>query len=247
MFRKLLYFVLIILLIVLASVFAYSKYISEEEQIEVPVAIEEPIKEVVKPEEKIEEEVIEEVHSKKLDVPFTAQAPYADWSEPYQEACEEVSIIMVNAYYKDQILDKKTAKQEILDIVEYEQSLFGFYKDTDIEQTAELAKKYWKYEKVEILEDPTVEDLKKELVAGRPIVVPAAGRELGNPNFTAPGPVYHVLVITGFEGDEFITNDPGTRKGEGYRYEMDVLMNAIHDFNKKDISLGEKRVLVIYK
>ena len=85
--------------------------------------------------------------------------------------------------------------------------------------------------------------------------MPSAGRELGNPNFKSPGPIYHNLVIRGYTKDgKFITNDPGTRKGEQYIYDQDVVMAAIHDWVPKgdrtiaangDVATGQRVVLVV--
>ncbi|KKR45570.1 MAG: hypothetical protein UT82_C0026G0013, partial [Parcubacteria group bacterium GW2011_GWB1_40_14] len=92
----------------------------------------------------------------------------------------------------------------------------------------------------------TVDTIKRELAAGNPIIVPAAGRELGNPYFTSPGPLYHMLVIRGYTSDDkFITNDPGTRRGEEYTYKFDILMNAIHDWNGGDVINGKKVIIVL--
>ena len=76
------------------------------------------------------------------------------------------------------------------------------------------------------------EDIKKALSENRLVIVPTDGQKLKNPNFTQPGPPRHMLVIVGYDDTtrEFITNDPGTRKGEGYRYSQDVLYEAILDY-----------------
>jgi len=181
-----------------------------------------------------------------LDVPFTTQAPYANWDEPYDEACEEASAITVHYYYQGNTFTKETADQEILDLVAWEEDYFGFYKDTTAEETAELMREYWGYEKVETIYDPTIEDIKKNVAAGRPVIVPSAGRELGNPNFTAPGPLYHMLVVRGYTANNFITNDVGTRNGENYQYAFDVLMNSIHDWNDGDVYNGQRVVVVAW-
>ena len=55
----------------------------------------------------------EENTSINLAVPFQPQAPYADWSLPYKEACEEASVTMVAYYYGGQKLDQATMKQKI--------------------------------------------------------------------------------------------------------------------------------------
>ena len=62
------------------------------------------------------------------------------------------------------------------------------------------------------------------------MIVPAAGRLLGNKYFQQPGPVYHMLVVKGFTSDgKIITNDVGTRRGQNYVYDEDVFLNAIHE------------------
>ncbi len=186
-----------------------------------------------------------------LAVPFTPQAPRADWSLPYQEACEEASLYMVYAYYQKfspGLISAESAEKELLQIIAFEQKLFGYYEDTTIEQVATLAESMYGYGNVEVIDDPTVEQIKTQLAEGRPVIVPAAGRLLQNPNFQQPGPVYHMLVIRGYTNKgQFITNDPGTRRGEAYLYDFDTLMNAIHDWNGgDDITQGKKRILIIY-
>ena len=92
------------------------------------------------------------------------------------------------------------------------------------------------------------EAIREYLAKGKPIIVPAAGRKLFNPYFTAPGPLYHNLVLIGFnETDEIIVNDPGTKRGQKYRYKLDTLYDAIHDFtgDKEEIEEGKKAMIVI--
>lgn len=181
-----------------------------------------------------------------LNVPFTAQAPSGDWSLPFKEACEEASILMVNKFYRQQPLGNSgDIENDIKDIVEFEKQKFGFYSDTDAEQTASILKDYFSYSKVRVTYDITIEDIKKELAQGRPVIVPAAGRMLGNPNYKRPGPLYHMLVIKGYTKTKFITNDPGTRHGKDFAYGFKVLHNAIHDFNNGLVNEGKKVMIVI--
>ena len=184
-----------------------------------------------------------------LAVPFTSQAPNGDWSEPYQEACEEASIYMVHRDYEGDptgTVDPQTADAGIWEVVNFENALLGFYKDTTAVQTAIVVEQMYGYGRVDVLEDPTVDEIKAHVAAGRPVIVPAAGRQLGNPFFTPPGPVYHMLVIKGYTEDTFITNDPGTRRGENYSYNVDALMSAIHDWNDGDVENGKKVAIVVY-
>ena len=63
-----------------------------------------------------------------------------------------------------------------------------------------------------------------------------------------------MLVIIGYDPDkkEFITNDPGTKNGGSYRYNEEVLYNAIWDYPTSEIDTvvpekKEKAMLVIQK
>ncbi len=182
-----------------------------------------------------------------VEVPFTTQAPFGAWDQYHEEACEEASLIMVAHYLNGKVLNKDTAEQEIQDLIKFEIEHYGDYTDSDASQVIKLAEDFYGITNLKVVYDFNPIDLKKELAKGKPIIVPAAGRELGNPNFTPPGPLYHMLVLVGYSGDEIITNDPGTRKGEGYRYNIDVLYNAIHDFpgDKNKIREGKKAMIVL--
>ena len=204
-------------------------------------------------EESIDESVVEEEPalpvSKNLAFPFTSQAPNGNWDEPYQEGCEEASVYMVHAYFSgmdEGRIPASTADEALLQIVEFEMELFGFYKDTTTEQTGVLAELMYGHT-YQLVANPTVEDIQSKLVQGHPVIVPAAGRLLGNPYFTAPGPLYHMLVIRGYTEDgQFIVNDPGTYRGEAFLYDFDTIMNAMHDWNEGgEITDGGKVVLVL--
>lgn len=182
-----------------------------------------------------------------LAVPFTSQAPHANWDLPYQEACEEASAYMVSEYYAGAAsgqIDADTADAAILDIVSFEDDFLGTHLDTTAEQTVQFIDFYFNLQAT-VIENPTAAQIKAEIAAGRPVIVPAAGRELGNPNFTGAGPLYHMLVIKGYTEDKFITNDPGTRNGESYVYDIDVIMDAMGDWNDGDPAHGAKRVIFV--
>lgn len=169
-----------------------------------------------------------------LDVPFTSQAPFGNWSDPRkQDGCEEAAVIMVMAWVKGETLSAKSVDDEINNIASYEEETLGTFHDTSAFDTAEtIFKGYFKYEKVEVRYRIKKEDIAKELASGNLVIVPTRGQLLGNPNYTPPGPVTHNLVITGYDlkTKEFITNDPGTRNGKKYRYDENVLEDAIVDY-----------------
>jgi uncharacterized protein YvpB len=77
------------------------------------------------------------------------------------------------------------------------------------------------------------------------LIAHVAGRELRNKYFQQPGPLYHVLVLTGYDQRYFYAHDPGTRRGADYRYTHATIMNALHDFNDGDVYNGEPVVLVV--
>jgi len=202
-------------------------------------------------EPKVEAPILENkpVHSLRvLPVPFTPQAPYADWNLPYQEACEEASMVMAAEYFKGNKtlqLDPAYANQEILKLVEWQKINRGFYEDTTASEVASILKDYYNLTAEVVAYNPEV--IKQALTNNKLVLIPAAGRLLGNPYFHRPGPLYHMLVVKGYEGDEFITNDPGTKRGESFRYQESALRRAAHDWNSGDVEHGEQVMIVVSK
>jgi hypothetical protein len=182
-----------------------------------------------------------------LAVPFTPQAPHANWELPYQEACEEAAALMAIRYvFGNKIISADDADAGILDLVRTNEVILGYPVDQTAMQVMELIEEIDPIMNTRLLLDPTINELKSELSSANVIIVPAAGRKLRNPFYTQPGPLYHMLVLRGFTKDGyFITNDPGTRKGEGYLYPFERIMNAMGDWNDGDPASGEKIVVVL--
>ncbi|MDP3970205.1 MAG: C39 family peptidase [bacterium] len=181
-----------------------------------------------------------------LDIPFTSQAPRANWGLPYQEACEEASMLMSARYLQGRTIEgPDDADAAILQLVSYANNDLGYPIDSTAEQSADVIEKFYELE-TEVIYDFSWDDVKKSLSLGYPVIVPAAGRQLGNPNFTEPGPLYHMLVIKGYTEDIVITNDPGTRNGANYQYSYDKLYNAVHDWNNGDVNNGQKVMIIVY-
>ncbi len=181
-----------------------------------------------------------------LAVPFISQAPYAVWDALHKEACEEAAVIMLNGFYQGKKkIDKEAAELAIQKLVAWEKEKFGYFEDTTAAEVVIILKEHFGLSSARAVYDISVEDIKKELAAGRPVLVPTAGRLLGNPYYHQPGPLYHMLVIKGFTKDgRFITNDAGTRWGADYAYKFEVLFNAIHDWVPGgDILTGRKAMI----
>lgn len=184
-----------------------------------------------------------------IDAPFSVQAPLGDWSQPYKDACEETSVAMSIYWARREPLDLATSSREILNQVAFEEYNFGYHRDTALKETLNLFLYHYRYPNVKLYYDIAVADIKRELAEGNLVIVPAAGELLANPYFKTPPP-YHMLVIRGYDeaAGEFITNDPGTVQGEGFRYSFDNLYDAIRDWPgpDRDVRDGHKGMIVVY-
>jgi hypothetical protein len=181
-----------------------------------------------------------------LSVPFSSQAPFGVWDEVHEEACEEMSLIMVKYYLAKRELTPQIAEEEIQKLKKYQLEKKGHFIDSNMREVAEIARDYFGMTNVILEDEITKQIILEHLAVGNPVIIPTAGRLLGNPNFSGLGPLYHNIVIIGFEDGEFITNDPGTRNGKHYRYKFDIIMQAIHDYpgDKNEIEKGAKRGLI---
>lgn len=182
---------------------------------------------------------------------FTSQAPTGEWGKSeFQNGCEEASALMVHAWRTGKVYTKETAKAELVAMARYQEEQIGHGIDTDAAKTAGiLLDGYFSIADYKLSYDFTLEELKQALSEGL-VIVPTNGQALSNPNFTRPGPLEHMLVITGYDTEmkEFITNDPGTRKGEGYRYPEAVLFDAIREYptgKHLPITIERKAMIVI--
>lgn len=182
-----------------------------------------------------------------IPMPFTTQAPFANWDARHEEACEEAALLMVAYFIKGKSLNPQLAEDELQKMIDFQIRNYGSFEDSDAAGIVQLAKDYFLINNLKAIYDFPKERIKEELAKGKPVIILAAGRDLGNPNFTGLGPPYHALVAKGYDGDTIITNDPGTRKGENYRYDIDVLYGAIHDFpgSKDRIREGRKAMIVV--
>ena len=187
--------------------------------------------------------VLEELN---LAVPFTSQAPLFIWDATHEEYCEEASALMVGRYFQGRgIDDPADADQAMGELAAWETENLGTFTSTTADETARMIREVYG---LDVTLSTNVNELliKQALVAGQLIVLPAAGRELGNPYFKRPGPIYHMLVVKGYTSDgRFITNDPGTKRGADFVYKPQILIDAVGDWNNGDPAQGQKVMLVI--
>ncbi len=102
-----------------------------------------------------------------LAVPFTVQAPYAEWEAPYKEFCEEASVLMAFSYLRgEKIPTAADADKKMLAIKAFEEKRFGYYEDTTAAETAVILREYYKIDNVKLVENPSAAELKTALAAG---------------------------------------------------------------------------------
>lgn len=193
----------------------------------------------------------------RAEVPFTAQAPFWNWGDIiYEEWCEEASIIMAVSWSRWQRLTATWANAEIKNISNFEKDLFWNFLDTSVYDTAKAMKGYFNFTQYKIIEKVTKKDIIDSLGNWNILVVPVYWRDLKNPNFTQPGPIAHMLVVTWYDPlkKQFITNDPWTKNWKSYRYGEDVLYNAIWAYpssateHKLPAKIGRaKTIIEVYK
>lgn len=175
-----------------------------------------------------------EIIAKNFEAPFIVQAPLGNWADPRQQnGCEEAAALMAVYWTKGRTLLPADAEKALRTLSDYELKTYGEYRDTSARDTAErLFKGYFQYDSVEVIHDIRAADIKKELEKGNVVIVPVNGRLLKNPYYTPPGPRQHMIVVKGYDTatKEFITNDPGTKRGENFRYDESILENALRDY-----------------
>ena len=179
-----------------------------------------------------------------VEVPFLSQAPFSKWDALHEDACEEASLLMIRYFSQGKkIISKDEGEKEIQNMIKFEKEN-GYGPSITLQELSEAANELYKMKNGKVEKNINVEKIKKELAKGNPVIVGAAGKVLPNPNFKNGGPNYHMLVVKGYDEKGFITNDPGTRLGENFRYTFEDLQKSIHDWNPKNILDGEKNYLV---
>lgn len=243
----------LVLLIIGGAIFYKVKYLHEAEDVIVAPRKENKVEPTVTEKVETNDKSVPEIIN--YDVPFTSQAPLANWDdERQQDGCEEASSIMAIRWARgDGELSKDEYLKAILDLSDYEEKTYKEYRDINVNDVIKwIFNDYFKYNKAKVKNNINKQDIINELYQGNIVLVPANGQLLHNPYFTQPGPERHMLVIKGYDNNkkEFITNDPGTKRGENYHYNEDVLFNAILAYPTGyhvEISNTPKDIIVVSK
>lgn len=183
-----------------------------------------------------------------IKVPFTPQAPTANWDELHNEACEEASVIMAQAYFKQiKNLPPEVVEDEITKLTSWQTENYGYHLSITTDEVAKMIEGVYTL-KTEVL--PMSETTIKRALADNKLVIwPGNGQLIGNPFYKQPGPIYHMLLITGYNESGLITNDPGTKRGQDYQYTFQTLYNAGGTWNheRHEVDLSTKKIIIVSK
>jgi hypothetical protein len=197
----------------------------------------------------VEEEPVSVIF-KDQNVPFVVQAPGGLWENPrYQDGCEEASLLMAFSWVEGKEIESLALD---LDTISYAMGeRLGTFYDTSIEDTFLFAYEYLEGENVFLKKDVTKDDIIRELMEGYIVAITVNGQKLENQYFTSPGPLYHMIILRGYdpETEEFIANDPGTQYGKGYRYQEDLLFSAMHNYEtgKKSTIYPDEKSMIVFQ
>lgn len=163
-------------------------------------------------------------------------------------------MIMAVWWSRRKDISESDAELEIKSVTEFEHHKFATHINTSVEDIAKTLAEYFVFTSYRVVTPSGKEDLIELLKKGNVLIVPAYGRALRNPHYTPPGPIPHALVVSGYDPEkkEFITNDPGTKFGEKFRYPEDVLYDAIWAYPSTELLAPpagekEKRVIAVWR
>lgn len=199
----------------------------------------------VKPQSKPAEKPVVIKDSALLPVPYTLQGPLNNLNI-HEESCEEAAALMYHYFLEGQltfngstVITPQLANDEMLKMKAWQVKNYGREPDLSIEKLGQFMQQYYGY-KYQTFKNVTKDDIKREISAGHPVMVPVMTHSLKNPNY-GPVSVYHILVIKGYNAQNVIVNDAGIR-GESIQYSWDIVFSAIDAQTPK---MGQGREMVI--
>lgn len=180
-----------------------------------------------------------------IEVPYTVQAPYANW-DVHEESCEEAAALMIHYFLEGElyfggstVIPLAVANQELINMKNWQVSNYGTEPDLTIEAFGRFLKNYYGYNYR--VSEATTDNIKQELSAGNPVMVPVITHGLQNPYY-GRNPSYHILLVKGYKPEGVITNDAGVKEGENYFYTWDILFQAI---DRQTPQMGQGRVMIV--
>jgi hypothetical protein len=168
-----------------------------------------------------------------INVPFVCQAPlHNQESWDYHHAsCEEAAVLqaLYHARGIDSIVPKE-AHKIFLDMITWQEKNFGLHKDIHADSVKMLMIGFFGLDSDEIIikRKAALDDIRRFVAEGYPVIAPTYGRTLKNPYYTPPGPEYHMVTVIGYTPDRIITNDVGTKRGKDFSYDNERFMKSMN-------------------
>ncbi len=178
---------------------------------------------------------------------FFSQAPHGNRNQPYQDACEEASLLIWQYYLNNITKTKAEYNKDLLAMVALEMEMLWYFESTTIMEMKQIINRRDPTIKAHIIEHPTIRDIEREISQNNVVVAPLYGKWLKNPHYALGGPEYHFLVIKGYNQANFITHDVWTSRWENREYTKNIIMENIHDRNRTDVRMWAARILILQK
>jgi hypothetical protein len=156
-----------------------------------------------------------------LAMPFMTQAPGGVWDDAHIDASEEACLLMVQEFLIP------TSPVGFIDAMIADQQTRALPAQFNAIEFATFIEEYDATLNATVIEDPSIEEIKAYLAKGIPVMVPVNGNLLENPFYIAKGLPQHWIVLRGYDVENFLVNDPGTRRGEKYVYAQSKVMGAM--------------------
>src|SRR5690606_7684075 len=102
---------------------------------------------------------------------------------------------------------------------------YGSFQDTSVADTAQrIFREFFNFDDIEVVTDIGANDIVAALNEGHVVTVGVNARKLGNPWYSEPQPLQHMVLVLGYDplADTFVVHDPGTRRGEAMRFDATV-------------------------
>lgn len=188
-------------------------------------------------------------------VPYTVQSPFLQWgaNDPHQEYCEAAAVLMVGRYYRgdsypNDRIPPPDADQAMAQIVAWERQQWPGVLDLSLDRVGQVGHNF--YPMRPHVAEATLEAVKAALAAGHPVLLPVnthggpQGKPI-SPNFGSQA-VYHVLVLTGYDGTSVYANDAGFSQGQNFRYDWPVLVAAMDAQSSLQNPQSQGRVMLTF-
>jgi Peptidase_C39 like family len=186
-----------------------------------------------------------------IKVPYTSQFPFNQFGagDPHENYCEAAALEMVSQYFRGDSRDRippAEADPAMGSIVSTERRDFPGVTDLPLTSVASVGTQLFGLKPT--ISPVDLNQVETQLAAGRPVLVPVM-THLPNGSKIAPFygsvPVYHVIVITGYDRGKNVlyTNDAGFIEGQNYSYSWSLLSSAI---DAQTLKYPQGRVMLVF-